>query len=391
MPRTSISAHVRVSMTRMCVGLFTVAAALAQGGPFGLTPAASLDADAAYASQGPAGGLDRHGLRARLTSATPTPGVETLVVAFEGTGAFEPRVAPLVMQLLRAAGGRVADGDALVDAARAAIARAEGGRDLKWSALMAGPLPALLEDPALTGGFDWASFPSEEAEVLAGMDSVSVDSIRRLRRDVAASRAGLPRGVVDAHAFVRAYLAAWPEGAPRPRLVVITHSSGGRAAVKCLEEWKKDGIEVDLVFSIDPVRAAHEALSELLPQMIGQGSNYNARRVPGGDWVLDRLGVGKPVLPRVWHRHHPAYLYKPGNARRWVSVYQRADTLGMKIYPRHGIQGSALKDADHEEEIGGLGDDGHGAIGYAPRTLELWRAELAALPRAGSPRPGGER
>jgi hypothetical protein len=344
---------------------------------------------AIYAAQGPAGGLDRHKLRERLHPPRPTPGVETLIVAFEGTGAFEPRLAPMVMRAYRDLGSpAVPDGDDLVKAALGEIARAEG-RETKWSALMAGPLPALLEAPALTGGFDWASFPSEESDLLVGLDGITKENLGRLDEDIRRSRAGLPTGVVDATAWVRSYLAAWPEGTRPPRLVVLAHSSGTRSAVKTLEELKGPTkahprgvrIEADLAFSIDPVRAAHEALKELLPQMLGQGAHYNVRKVPAFDWLLDRVGAPDPVLPRVWHRDHPDHLYKPGNVKRWVSVFQLDDTLGMKLPPHHGIQGSTLRGADHEEHVRGLGDDGHGAIGYHERTLELWREELQTLRR----------
>jgi len=171
------------------------------------------------------------------------------------------------------------------------------------------------------------------------------------------------------------------------RLVVLTHSSGGRTAVKLLEEFKrvkdprtgKLGIHVDLVFTIDPVREAHEALAELVPQIIGQGTKFNLRDKLHLGPLMKKLGVDPPVLPRVWSRSQPESLYKPGNAVRWVSVYQRKDTLGLKIPPHHGIQGSPIARVDFEEEIKSLGEDGHGAIGYHSRTLEIFRTELKKL------------
>lgn len=367
----------------MPIGPFAAPAAPGAPAPVPAAPLAAAPdlrtlVRAAFAAQPAGRGLDRHGLRSLLVPPTPSPGVETLIVAFEGTGAFEPRLAPTIMKVAADLNWQISDGDAIVDTAEADLARRER-REVHWSGLLSGPMGMLLEQPELTGRFDWASFPSEEAEVLAGLDSITPENIRRILKDAARSTAGLPLGVTASRDWVTTYLAAWPEDRPKPRVVVLAHSSGTRTAVKALEELGKKGISADLVFSIDPVRAAHEALKELLPQMIGQGAHYNVRKVGPIDWVLDRVGAPKPVLPRVWRRDHPDHLYKPRNAGRWVSVYQMDDELGLKIPPHHGIQGSRLKDADHQEMIGGLGQDAHGPIAYNKRTLELLAEELKKL------------
>lgn len=396
-PRTGISRSARTAPRALAATILVLASGARADSLFGLPggpaggrgdagPAQALPSlearvAATLRAQGPARGADRHALRARLTPPRPTPGVRTLVIAFEGTGAFEPRLTPACMEVLRASGGQVEDGDELVSAVLEGIARIEG-RSTKWSALNHGIFPAVLEDPTLLpGGFDWAAFPSEEAEVLAGMDALTPSNIRGLLADIERSVDARPRATVAAGGFLARYLRRWPAEVPRPRLVVASHSSGGRSAVKFLEYVKPLGVTADLVFTIDPVREAHEALGELAPQMLGQGTNYNLRKVGLLDGALDLIGVEQPVLPRVWSRPQPESLYKTTNARRWVSLFQRQDTRGMKIDPHHGIQGSPIANADHQEEIRSLGEDGHGAIGYHERTLELWRAELRALHR----------
>lgn len=344
--------------------------------PVPVPPSPAATFAAILRGQPPGAGLDRHALGARVRSKTPTPGVRTLIVALEGTGAYEPRMAPLLLEGARRLGPPANPAD-FYGAASSELEKFLG-REPHWSALLRGPLCNLLADPGmLSGPFDWASFPSEEAELLAGLDSLSVANLRKLKGDVERSRKVEPQGVMDALAFLRHYRAAALGNGDEPKLVVLSHSSGGRAAVKLLEHWKP--LEVDLVLTIDPVKEAHEALGELLPQMLGQGSNYNARKLPGVGRLLDKVGVARPVLPRVWSRSQPHKLYKVGNARRWVSLYQTDDTEGLKISPHHGIQGSPLHGADREVKVPVGTSDGHGAIGYHSKTLEVWREELGRL------------
>lgn len=95
----------------------------------------------------------------------------------------------------------------------------------------------LTEPDLLPKGFDWASFPCEETEVLAGKDGFTLANLRRFKADVGRSRAARPQGMVDALTFARSYPRAAVSKGVRPRLLVLTHSSGGRTAVKLLEEF----------------------------------------------------------------------------------------------------------------------------------------------------------
>lgn len=324
---------------------------------------------------------DRHQLRAALQPPVPTAKGATLVLAFEGTRGFDARISALLARAHRPLRGRLRY--ELADSIRSAAVEAfeaEGGHTTAWSGLAAGPLAALFQDPGLlAGNLDWFSFPSEEVEALADLEALGA---RDLPEQISRARRGAPRVLADAVRHTEAYLRAAVAMGAAPRLVVLGHSSGGRTAVKVLQELRKErdprtgglGIRVDLVMTIDPVREAHEVLGEILPKLLGSGLLEGAR-------VISPLGrlLAAPRIPVVEHRSQPESLYKPDNVGRFVSVFQRRDTLGLKVGPRFGIHGSPVAGADEDQEVFGLGDDAHGAICYAAATLAMWRRELRRL------------
>ena len=329
---------------------------------------------------------DRHELRARLALDDAGATAPTLVIAFEGTGAFEPQLTPALLSL-RSLGPLPPDLQ-LDDLVAEAFQELHGHKP-RWSGLRTGPLTALLRNPeVLPGGYLWAGFPSEEFEVLADdEDLLAPGTYVEMMRDAATSAAVVPRGQIEAVEFTRGFLTRAQAAGLAPRLVVVAHSSGGRTAVKFLENLRrlpdprtgKAPTTADLVFTIDPVREAHEAVGELF--------RASLRRGPEPATVGDGDELDPATIPVVAHRPQPESLYKTSNARRWVSVFQRVDTRGLKIagLRRHGIHGSPVQGADLEEQITldtpARRSSGHGSIAYAERTVELWLQELRALGR----------
>ena len=169
--------------------------------------------------------------------------------------------------------------------------------------------------------------------------------------------------------------------AGQTKLIVLSHSSGGRSAIKYLEKLKelndprtsKKPINADLVFTIDPVREAHEAIAEALSQMAGNPIKKAFNFIP----VIPDVKV-HPVY--VWSREQRESLYKTSNTYRHINVYQKADQLGLKMKPQFGIHGSRIYGADLNLNLTSkLGDDGHGAINYQPEVLAKFRQEIENL------------
>ena len=165
------------------------------------------------------------------------------------------------------------------------------------------------------------------------------------------------------------------------KLIVLSHSSGGRSAIKYLEQLKNlhnpltgnKIIKADLVFTIDPVREAHEAIAEALSQMAANPIKKAYNFLP----VIPDVKV-HPVY--VWSRHQKESLYKTSNTIQHVNFYQKADQLGLKTQPQFGIHGSPIHGADLNRDLTlKLGKDGHGAITYHADLLEQFKHELLNL------------
>ncbi len=337
---------------------------------------------AAYNAQPVAPRADRHALRARLALKYAEQVKPNLIIAFEGTGAFEPRSVDAMLSMKRF--GAIPRDNSLNFHATE-VFEAKYGRSGRYSALRSGPLTQLLAHPEyLPGGFNWMSFPSEETEVLAGGEEIkSFRNILGAGGDMMHSVSGTPRGLREAVLATKAALERAAQEGVSPRLIVFAHSSGCRTAVKYMEALKKvkdprtdtAPIQAQLVFTLDPVKEAHEAVSELVRD--------GKRAALNGDIVFGKSPDVKPSeVVLVDRAFQPRSLYKTSNAERWVTVFQVADTLGMKqdFLPRHGIHGSPIVGADWEKEI--TFEDpkeaasGHGTIGTAAKTLKLLAEEL---------------
>ncbi len=346
-------------------------------------------------------GESRHQTNARIqsedwtseTGANPSgvhyDGSEVVVIAFEGTGAFHPRRAQATQELhhrLREHGidPKTVSGSA-ADYVSSALSDREGSPS-GWSGLAVGPMEALAKDPELRDRTQWLSFPSEEVEALANVDGWKKHGSEVVENLWASHNNDTP-GVNQAVKAVRDIQEqARAAGLPDPQIVVLSHSSGARSAVRFSEALRQvqdsEGhpTEVDLAFTIDPVREAHEAFGEALGSLTARGTEHNLNR---GRKLLSRIpGVSLPEQPvgpaLVRSRPQPESLYAPPNVHHFRSFYQTSDRNGLGVGPRFGIQGSPVAGAENET-ITGLGEHGHGTIAYHPKVTGAFLEELHDL------------
>lgn len=315
---------------------------------------------------------NRHQMTRDLNQCSPTQESKALIIAFEGTGAYEPLIPATMGNFLNCFGDNI--NPKLKDKIypnTQSIFRAQEGKDEKWSGLQAG---IMSEIALLKNGnhVDWYSFPSEEVEQLAGFDQISNFSLKQLHDSIKDSVASNPEGIKNARNCIISYMTKAKALGIEPKVIVVSHSSGGRSLVKFSEHVKKDlGINIDLAFSIDPVKEAHHAVEEVLPQKLGEPLRYIKWKIKGGDYPYSA----------VWHRKQPSSLYKPSNVQDHVSFYQLDDRLGLKIGGdalRFGIKGSPMEGADNRH-IKGTGMGGHGEITYNPEVLKVFNSKMNEL------------
>lgn len=337
---------------------------------------------------------DRHKLNALLQSQAVKDstngeyshydGSPVVVIAFEGTGAFEPRRAPAMQALgrqLQSEGFDTKGADYnptdLVDEAL----EKKKGSDSNWSGLSHGPLYEVAADPKLNQNVQWLSFPSEETELLKDIDVLKNLDPGQLYRDVKLSRQGSSQGIESALEKIRNISLEAKKQGKNPRFVVMAHSSGGRSAVKFLDELSQRTNPVDgkpysipLVATIDPVREAHEALVEGARELVNKSTEYKRNE------LLERVGLKGPKVypPVVGSRAQPKTLYATSNVGEWLNFYQREDLQGLQVEPYVGLHGSPVAGAQNEE-ITGLGDKGHGGICYNPQVNEPIKKRLLQL------------
>lgn len=317
-------------------------------------------------AQGP---LDRHQVGRLFNGCKANENSKGLVILFEGTGSYDPKTFDIYRKLIRCL-----DEDTLEAKSKKYIYNKvttfikSTGRVPRWSGIEAGPLNLFLQNSSLRkhiSTMQFISYPSEESELLDGDQGLTMDNMKKIASDFVLSTAGVPRGMQNALACTESYLSSAKKQKIKPKLVVITHSSGGRTAVKFLEKLKEQEVKVDLVFTMDPVKEAHEAVKEVISQYSGNAVRDLERK------LSDDVPKNKPV--NVWTRDQPKVLYKVSNAKQWINVYQGVDTLGLKGPVAFGIRGSPVYKADVNQYIKeGLGKDAHGAIVYHEKTTELF-------------------
>jgi hypothetical protein len=317
---------------------------------------------------------DRHEMGKSLNQCRPKAEAKLLVISFEGTGAYEPRV-PAIFKDLHNCDYDFLD-EKLVDKIYHHVlyqtAKLEK-KNLKWSALEAGIFSQFLQQRELRAEqVNWVTFPSEEAEFLNGDFDYTKLSFSNLKKEIADAYNSKPRGIQNALECFETYQREAQKLKIDPRVIIVSHSSGGRSAVKFLERVKKHPI--DLVFSIDPVKEAHEALLEVVEQYL---------MIPGKKFA--NLFLPKkyeiPLPPiNIWSRSQPHSLYKTSNSLRWINFYQNRDSEGLKMAGlKYGIHGSPVEGAENYYLSSSLGSSAHGEIGYHPQVLARFSKEIELL------------
>ena len=314
---------------------------------------------------------DRHQSNKLLNKCSPDKNSKILIIAFEGTGAYEPLVPALMNEINKTIDKtkfQSLENDLLPEVRKQvqAITRDE----LKWSGLMSGPMSELLKFKD-SHTIDWYSFPSEEVEQLAGLEKFRDLSITQLYDNISDSIDSNPKGIQNAYSCIYRYLSKAKALKIDPTIVLLSHSSGGRSLIKFAEKIKSLNVTAKLAFTIDPVVEAHHALEEVIPQKIGEPARYLRWRFTGGDYPYSA----------VWHSDHPSKLYSPSNVDQHLSFFQTTDRLGLKIGGdalRFGIHGSNIEGAQNKY-IRGLGHDAHGAICYNEKVLEAFNRLILDL------------
>lgn len=293
---------------------------------------------------------DRHEVAAALNDCNPEKDSKALVINFAGTGAFNPRGFHVMNEFISCFGENKLD-EKFNKKMFYSIAIEQRKMDpdhYKWSGIEAGPINQFFSDPYLKSQhqfLDFAVFASEEAEVYAGKDFELSDIVSHPKN---------PKGISMATACVDKYLSEAKKLSITPKIIVLTHSSGGRSAVKFSEKLKDKGVQLDLVFSMDPVKEAQKAIKEV-----------------AGKYLTGK----KPVT--VDGLKEEKLLYRPENTKRWVNVYQNVDTEGLKSKMKFGIHGSPIKGADTNLHVKDkMGSAAHGEIAYAKEVTDLFIEEM---------------
>lgn len=318
---------------------------------------------------------DRHIATKKLNRCRPTKNSKALVIAFEGTGAYEPLIPATMARFNKCFGGKVDKKivDSIYSKTREVFKDKEK-KDSKWSGLQSGVMSEMI---SMKGGqnVDWFSFPSEEVEQLSGLEKLKDTSIIQLVRDVKSSINSNPRGIQNARDCIKNYIKESKALGISPKVVLTSHSSGGRSLVKFAEHMKIDvGVDVDLAFSIDPVKEAHHAVEEVLPQKLGEPLRY-AR------WKLTSGKGDEYPYSAVWSSGQPSSLYKPSNVKDHINFYQKEDREGLKIggdAMRFGIHGSPIANAENHF-MKGVGTSGHGEITYKKEVVQKFKDKMEGL------------
>ncbi|WP_127716347.1 hypothetical protein [Halobacteriovorax sp. HLS] len=318
---------------------------------------------------------DRHSLSRSLNSCTPNKNSKALMIAFEGTGAFEPKVATTQAIAIKCLASKVHPSliNSIYNITKEVVAKNESKEDLLWSGLNTGVQLELFKHESFKD-VDWYSFPSEESEALADIKLLKNYNLEQLIEDVQNSVNGNPKGISNATICLINYFHKAKQLNITPKIILTSHSSGARSLVKFSQKMKQLNFKVELAFTIDPVIEAHETLKEVLPQKLGEPARW-------AQYKLDRLLGKNPNYPysRVWSRSYPTKLYKSSNVLKLINFYQQSDNLGLKIGGdalKFGIYGSPIHGADSNELIKGLSDSGHGEVTYHKEVLRSFRNNL---------------
>ena len=321
---------------------------------------------------------NRYQVARALNNCSPSENSKGLVLSFAGTGAFNPRTYDIMAKIIKCYNVRKLPTwlqkksyDLVIQSLRD-----KKSNYTKWSTIEKGTMTRMIMSSKLKSKmaqYDFAIYPSEETELLASRSNLTWKNIKNLVKEIKKSKKGLPTGIKNALNCTKIYFNAMAVKGEKPKLILMSHSSGGRSVVKFLEHLKDfSDIKADLVLTIDPVKEAHHALAEVIPQLSAKYGQDVA------EWILDIEIKDKKVA--VWSRKQPKSLYKTSNAKRWINFYQQTDTEGLKMEPKFGIYGSPIHNADENMFLSnGLGSSAHGEIGYHADVKDKIEDELLDL------------
>jgi len=323
---------------------------------------------------------NRHDMGGALNECSPNKESRALVLSFAGTGAFNPRAHSLMATLIKCdqvQGLPEWMKKHLYSKVLASLEKKKSSYT-KWSGIERGILNKMISEPGLNQkakNYDFAIFPSEESELIAAPEKISFSKLRDIASEVRDSKAGRPVGIGSALSCASNYFSKAKALGISPKLIVLSHSSGGRSAVKFLERLKAyvPHQKANLVMTIDPVKEAHHAIEEVASQYAGKARDKVLEYIP---FVNSDENDG-PV--NVWTRKQPESLYKTSNSDRWINFYQNVDRHGLGASPKFGIHGSPVANADENQFIKGLTSKGHGDICFDEDVLKKMSAELINL------------
>ena len=322
-------------------------------------------------------GKNRHQVGEMLNQCTPTKTSKALVITFAGTNAYNPRTYNLMAQLIKCDSYQKlptwmknSTYSLLLNSLKT-----KKSSYTKWSGIEKGPMNLFISDKSLnkyTKNFDYASFASEESELIANPDKMKNYNSEKIIKEFQKSSSGIPKGIEAAHKCTKKYFKKAKLLGITPKLIVMSHSSGGRSVVKYLEQVKKynTSLQASLVLTIDPVKEAHEAIKEVAGQKVSNTvDDYNP------------FTSNKNKKPKVYSRKQPKSLYKTSNSKRWINFYQTKDNKsGDAGFMKFGIAGSPIHKADQNYFLkDNLGKKPHGEIASHDKTKEIIKKEIENL------------
>lgn len=312
---------------------------------------------------------DRHEMGVALNQCEANRNSKGLVLSFAGTAAYNPRTHILMAKLIQCPHYQKLPDWMKNKAYPILLQTLEEKKSAftHWSGIDRGVMSEFLTNAKLNQkmrNFQYASFASEELEILGQPENINLESARELLTDAIKP---IPWGHIHALQCAKNYLASSKKLGLDPKFIIMSHSSGGTATVKFLETLKRviPGANADLVISLDPVKEAHLAIAEVSSQVIGKGQRETARQL---GLRADDRAQELPLM--VWSRDQADKLYKPQNVDRWINFYQQSDRYGLGVSPQFGIQGSPVAHADHNFFIStNLGEKAHGEMTYHPEVM----------------------
>lgn len=323
-------------------------------------------------------GHTRHNIGNALNQCSPTKNSEGLVISFAGTGAFNPRSFHVMRELIQCNSHQNIPSNIRKLTYKYVLdgLKAKKSHYTNWSGVDKGILGSILKENDLLEigkNLDYAVFPSEESELLANIKSLSFEKLKNILEEMKRSTSGYSVGITNALLCATQYLKEAKKLKIEPKLMIFTHSSGARSAVKFLEKLKLySNKKFDLVYTMDPVIEAHEAILSILPAL---ASKYAQKIID----YLTPVEISATAV-KIWTSKKSKSLYKTNNSVRWVSTYQNKDTNGLGMTPEFGICGSPIENADKNLFLKtGLGASAHGEITYHKDSVELLRNELLKL------------